>query len=114
MFRKRNIFTRSYEEYTEKIFSAPKDPKISDLKKFVLESFGLKCSEEEIELAKYISHDFHWLHFHLKYFEEIKKRKKNGKKKKKGPKKASNNKEKNVQLENIRKSPYLINDGGLK
>ena len=83
IFRKRNVQSKTYENYIEKIFSAPKEPKINDLKLFVLNAFGIKESEEGIELAKYVSHEFNWLHFHLKYFEELQKKKKTGKKKKK-------------------------------
>lgn len=114
IFRKRNVQSKTYENYIEKIFSAPKEPKINDLKLFVLNAFGIKESEEGIELAKYVSHEFNWLHFHLKYFEELQKKKKTGKKKKKaGKAKTNNNKEKPKQIENLRKSPYLLNDGGI-
>lgn len=115
MFRKRNVQSRTYENYVEKIFSAPKEPKINDLKSFVLNAFGIKDSEDAIELAKYVSHDFNWLQLHLKYFEELQKKKKTGKKKKKTGKAKgnNNNKEKPKQIENLRKSPYLLNDGGI-
>ena len=119
MFRKRIIGTRSYGEYVEKIFFASKEPKINDLKRFLLDSLELKCSEEEIELAKYISHEFNWLHLHIKHFEEIAtKRKKTGKAKKRkrdgNAKKNAKNKKDNAQknIENLKKKPYMLNDGG--
>ena len=115
MFRKRNIETRIYENYVEKIFHASKEPKINDLKRFVLDNFQLKCNEDEIELAKYISHEFNWLHLHLKHFEEVCKRKKTGKKKRRGKARGGNNakQDKQKNIENLRKMPYLLNDGGL-
>ena len=114
LFRKRNILTRTYEDYFEKILHLSKEPKIKELKTFLIDALQLQCSEDEIELAKYISHEFNWLHFHLKYFEDLRKKKKTGKKKKRGGAKAkANNKvEKPKNIENIRKSPYLLNDGG--
>lgn len=113
MLRKRSIPTRTYEDYFEKIFHASKEPKIAELKNFVLDEFQLQCSIDEIELAKYISHEFNWLHFHLKYFEEVGKRKKTGKKKRRGGKNKGNNKNEKIKnIENIKKSPYLLNDGG--
>ena len=72
-----------------------------------------------IELAKYISHEFNWLHLHIKHFEEIAtKRKKTGKAKKRkrdgNAKKNAKNKKDNAQknIENLKKMPYMLTDGG--
>ena len=107
MFRKRNVETRSYEDYVEKIFRASKEPKIKELKNCLIDALQLNCSVEEIELAKYIPYEFNWLHLHLKHFEEAGKRKKAGKKKRRGggaKNKGNNKNEKTKNIENLRKT----------
>ncbi len=83
LFRMRDVEKKSYGDYIEKIFYASKEPSIEELKRFVIDSFGFECSLNEIELAKYVAHEFNWLHLHLSYFEEIQNKKRNSNKKKK-------------------------------
>lgn len=91
LFRKRNVITGNYTDYVERVFPANKEPSIEELKEFTINSLELKFKPEEIELAKYISHDFNWLHLNKSFFEEIDKKKKNVKKKKKKSTKKSKN-----------------------
>ena len=79
----RDVSKKSYRDYIEKTFYASKEPSIDELKRFVIASFGFECETNQIELAKYITHEFSWLHLHSIYFEEIHKKKKNTNKKKK-------------------------------
>jgi len=85
LLRKRNVSTRTYDDFEEFIFPSSKEPTISELKKGVIAFKALSMAEEGIELAKYYPHEFAWKHIHRKYIEEARKNKKN--KNKKGSKK---------------------------
>ena len=83
LFRMRDVSKKSYGDYIEKTFYASKEPSIDELKRFVIASFGFEYETNQIELAKYITHEFNWLHLHSIHFEEIHKKKKNTNRKKK-------------------------------
>lgn len=89
----RDVSKKSYGDYIEKIFYASKEPSIDELKRFVSASFEFECEANQMELAKYITHEFNWLHLNSSYFEEIQKKKKNvNRKKKKTSRKSKINK----------------------
>jgi len=77
--RKREIETKSYGPYEELIWKAPAEPKIEDAKKAIISFKKLDIQPEGIELAKYVPHEFTWLHMHINVIEKELKNKKSKK-----------------------------------
>jgi len=117
LLRKRQVDSQTYSRAEEFIWEAGKEPTIEDLKKAVLAFKGLEAGIEGVELAKYIPHEFQWLHVSKEVIErerDSKKAKKGGNKGNKNKKAAKDVPEKeavNQQAENLRKAPYVLHDG---
>mgnify|MGYP006976795019 CR=1 FL=1 len=120
LLRKRDVESKTYADYEEFIWKAPSEPKIAELKKAVLDFKGLDIDLDMIELAKYMVHEFSWLHIHKDFMKQEKKvtRKQQGKKsrlillfiKLLGAKVVS---AQVTNEENLKKPPYILKDGGM-
>jgi len=117
LLRKRQVDSQTYSRAEEFIWEAGKEPIIEDLKKAVIAFKGLEGGVEGVELAKYVPHEFQWLHVSKEVIEkerDSKKAKKGGNKGNKNKKAAKEVPEKetgNQQVENLRKAPYVLHDG---
>ena len=90
LLRKRQADSQTYSRPEEWIWEAGKEPTIEDLKKAVIGFKGLECGVEGVELAKYVIHEFHWLHVSKEVIEKERENKKG----KKGGNKGNKNKSK--------------------
>ncbi len=69
MIRKRNVAEDKYEDYEEWNWKAsPSAPTVDDLKKAVIEHKKFELDLKGIELAKFVTHEYLWLHIHESQF----------------------------------------------
>jgi len=108
--KKRLVEYQTYTKNEEWVWDAPEVPTIDDLKKAIIEHKSLNVGVEGIAIAVYIPNEFQWLQFTREWIEDYWKANR--------AKKSKNKKRRMVnppiqEVENLRKGPYFLEDGGV-